>query len=154
MLFTTLALLTTALAAPTELVSRATAQCGQYQQQTSGAYTLYTNGWGWSSGTGSQCSQIDSLTGSTLAWSTTWSWSGTANQVKSYTNVAIPFTKKQISAYTSIPTTWKWSQTGTSVRGNGTYIFVLTVSPGVQKTATYFGPTYQHTFMETRLTFV
>jgi xyloglucan-specific endo-beta-1,4-glucanase len=122
MRFTTLpalALLSTALAVPTELVSRAAAQCGQYQSQTSGPYTLYTNGWGWSSGTGSQCSQVDSLTGSSLAWSTTWSWSGTPNQVKSYTNIDTPFTKKQLSAYTSIPTTWKWNYTGSSLRVNG-----------------------------------
>jgi xyloglucan-specific endo-beta-1,4-glucanase len=124
MLFATLALLLSsiALAAPTDLLAtRATSQCGQYQSQSSGAYTLYTNGWGWSSGTGSQCSQIDSLSGSTLAWSTTWSWSGTSNQVKSYTNVETGFTKKQIGGYTSIPTTWKWSYTGTDLRVNGMY---------------------------------
>ena len=118
-----LALLSSALGAPASsphLVSRATAQCGQYQSQSSGPYTLYTNGWGWSSGVGSQCSQIDSLTGSSLAWSTTWSWSSTPNQVKSYTNVETGYTKKQLSAYTSIPTTWKWSYTGTDLRVNGT----------------------------------
>jgi xyloglucan-specific endo-beta-1,4-glucanase len=95
-------------------------QCSQYTSQSSGPYTLYTNGWGWSSGTGSQCSQIDSLSGSNLAWSTTWSWSGTPNQVKSYTNVETGFTKKQISTYTSMPTTWKWNYTGTDLRVNGT----------------------------------
>jgi xyloglucan-specific endo-beta-1,4-glucanase len=116
----TLLLASTTLATPIELSTRATSQCSQYQSQSSGAYTLYTNGWGWSSGTGSQCSQIDSLSGSTLAWSTTWSWSGTVNQVKSYTNVETGFTKKQISTYTSMPTTWKWSYTGTDLRVNGT----------------------------------
>jgi xyloglucan-specific endo-beta-1,4-glucanase len=125
MLFATLALLlsSAALAAPTDLLTtRATSQCGQYQSQSSGAYTLYTNGWGWSSGTGSQCSQIDSLSGSTLTWTTTWSWTGTANQVKSYTNVETGFTKKQISTYTSIPTTWKWSYVGTDLRVNGMHL--------------------------------
>jgi hypothetical protein len=114
-------LLSSAFAAPLaepELVSRAT-QCGQYQSQSSGPYTLFTNGWGWSSGSGSQCSQIDSLTGSSLAWSTTWSWANTPNQVKSYTNVEIPFTKKTIGSYTSMPTTWKWAYTGTNLRVNG-----------------------------------
>jgi xyloglucan-specific endo-beta-1,4-glucanase len=113
--------LSTALALPSNpLIPRATSQCSQYTSQSSGPYTLYTNGWGWSSGTGSQCSQIDSLSGSNLAWSTTWSWSGTPNQVKSYTNVETGFTKKQISTYTSMPTTWKWNYTGTDLRVNGT----------------------------------
>lgn len=114
----------TTLAAPVPEpgpVERAAALCGQYQSQGSGAYTLATNGWGWSSGTGSQCSQINSLTGNTLAWQSTWSWSGTSNQVKSYTNVQTGFTKKQLSAYTSIPTTWNWSYTGTSLRNNVAY---------------------------------
>jgi hypothetical protein len=119
--FVALALLSNVLAAPVsevDLAKRA-AQCGQYQSQSSGAYTLFTNGWGWSSGIGSQCSQIDSLSGNSLAWSTTWSWSGTSNQVKSYTNVETGFTKKQISTYTSMPTAWKWVYTGTSLRVNG-----------------------------------
>ena len=117
--FIILLLSSSAFAAPADLLPRATAQCGQYQSQASGSYTLYTNGWGWSSGTGSQCSQIDSLTGTTLAYSTTWSWSGTPNQVKSYTNVETTFTKKQLSAYTSMQTAWKWSYTGTDLRVNG-----------------------------------
>ncbi|RYN24842.1 hypothetical protein AA0112_g8825 [Alternaria arborescens] len=116
-----LLLSSSAFASPTNLLPRATAQCGQYQSQASGPYTLYTNGWGWSSGTGSQCSQIDSLTGTTLAYSTTWSWSGTTNQVKSYTNVETTFTKKQLSSYTSMPTAWKWSYTGTDLRVNVAY---------------------------------
>jgi xyloglucan-specific endo-beta-1,4-glucanase len=122
MLFSTFIILllsSNSFAAPADLLPRATAQCGQYQSQTSGPYTLYTNGWGWSSGTGSQCSQIDSLTGTTLAYSTTWSWSGTPNQVKSYTNVETTFTKKQLSTYTSMPTARKWSHTGTDLRVNG-----------------------------------
>jgi len=122
MLFTTATLLllsSTTLAAPATLLPRA-AQCGQYQSQSSGPYTLYTNGWGFSSGTGSQCSQIDSYSSTAgLAWSTTWSWSGTPNQVKSYTNVETGFTKKQIGTYTSMPTTWKWGYTGTDLRVNG-----------------------------------
>lgn len=64
-----------ALAAPAPapvLDERATQQCGQYQSQSNGAYTLSTNGWGWSSGTGSQCSEINSVSGNTIAWDTTW----------------------------------------------------------------------------------
>ncbi|KAK5689280.1 hypothetical protein LTR17_026371 [Elasticomyces elasticus] len=138
---TSLLFLGSALAAPTPfsaLEERATQQCGQYQQQSNGGYTLSTNGWGWSSGTGSQCSEINSVSGTTIAvsfrenlsethalilqqWDTTWSWSGTATQVKSYTNVQSGFTQKQLSLYKSIPTTWKWSYTGTNLAANVAY---------------------------------
>ena len=93
--FASLLVLGTALAAPTpSLEMRATQQCGQYQSQQSGGYTLSTSGWGWSSGTGSQCSEINSVTSGSIAWDTTWTWSGTATQVKSYTNVQKSFTQK------------------------------------------------------------
>jgi len=121
-LLPTLALLPWAIAHPVaepELVSRATQQCGQYQSQSSGPYTLSTNGWGWATGKGSQCSEINSLTGNSLAWDTTWTWSGGPTSVKSYTNVQTYFSQKQLSAYTSIPTTWNWGYTGTNLSNNG-----------------------------------
>ena len=67
--------------APTKVLDpRVASQCGQYSSLSTGSYTLYTNEWGASTATsGSQCSEIDSLTGSSLAWSTSWSWSGGTN---------------------------------------------------------------------------
>ena len=119
-----LILAVTAYAAPTPhaegLSERAVQQCGQYQTQYQGPYNLATNGWGWSTGTGSQCSQINSVSGNTIAWETSWSWSGGPTSVKSYTNVQQnSYSRKPLSQYTSIPTTWKWSQTGTSLSSNG-----------------------------------
>lgn len=112
-----------ALAAPTpeaELEERATQQCGQYQTQSQGGYTLATNGWGWQTGTGSQCSQINSVSGSTVAWDTTWTWSGGPTSVKSYTNVQQnSYARKPLSQYTSMPTTWKWTLTGSNLNSNG-----------------------------------
>lgn len=71
-----------ALSAPTKaLEPRGPSQCGQYSSISTGSYTIYTNEWGASTGTGSQCSQIDGLSGSSLAWSTTWSWSGGTNSM-------------------------------------------------------------------------
>ena len=94
---------------PTKVLQpRGPSQCGQYTSVSTGVYTVYANMWGASSGSGSQCSQIDGLAGSSLAWSTTWTWANTPNQVKSYTNVAISSTSKQLSQYISIPTTWAW----------------------------------------------
>lgn len=112
----------TATAAPTsspDLEKRAQ-QCGQYQLQSQGPYTLATNGWGWSTGTGSQCSQINSVSGNTIAWDTTWTWSGAPTSVKSYTNVQQnSYARKPLRQYTSMPTTWRWSQTGTRLGSNG-----------------------------------
>ncbi|RMZ12992.1 hypothetical protein D0864_00551 [Hortaea werneckii] len=114
----------TAFAAPTDspIQERATQQCGQYQTQYNGAYSLATNGWGWSTGTGSQCSEINSVSGNTIAWDTTWSWSGGPTSVKSYTNIQQQsYPKKQLGQYSSMPTTWKWSYAGTNLAANGEY---------------------------------
>ncbi|KAL8942981.1 MAG: hypothetical protein Q9216_001337 [Gyalolechia sp. 2 TL-2023] len=116
------AFLVPCLAIPTgTLHPRGPSQCGQYTSVSTGGYTIYANQWGASTGTGSQCSQIDALSGTSLAWSTTWSWSGSENSVKSYTNVESPMTRKPLSQYTSIPTTWSWSYSGTSLRANVAY---------------------------------
>ncbi|MCJ1394958.1 hypothetical protein MMC18_007839 [Xylographa bjoerkii] len=111
-----------ALAAPTQaLEPRGASQCGQYTSISTGSYTIYANEWGSSTGTGSQCSQINGLTGSTLAWSTSWSWSGGPNNVKSYTNVEAPLISKPLSQYSSIKTNWTWSYTGTNIVANVAY---------------------------------
>ena len=108
-LLTCVSLVACCLSAPTKVLERrGPSQCGQYTSISTGSYTVYANQWGASTGTGSQCSQIDALTGTSLAWSTTWSWSGNENSVKSYTNVESPFTRKPLSQYTSIPTSWSW----------------------------------------------
>lgn len=120
-----LALSSSIYAAPTpaSLEARGPSQCGQYSSISTGGFTVYSNEWGASTSgtTGSQCSYIDSLTGSSLAWHTTWTWAGTSTQVKSYTNAEVSLAQKAVSAYTTIPTTWKWSYTGTNLACNGTY---------------------------------
>jgi xyloglucan-specific endo-beta-1,4-glucanase len=61
--------------------------CGQWDQVTSGTYTLFLNQWGASGATsGSQCAQVMSQSGNEIAWMTNWTWTG-GNGVKSYTNV-------------------------------------------------------------------
>lgn len=113
----------TALAAPIlepKIQERATQQCGQYQTQYQGPYNLATNGWGWSTGTGSHCSQINSVSGNTIAWDTTWTWTGGPTSVKSYTNVQLNnYARKPLGQYVSMPSIWRWSQTGTSLNSNG-----------------------------------
>ena len=100
-----------ALAAPTPtataLEKRASTYCGQWDSVTTGAYTLYNNLWGESSGSGSQCTTYTSLRSSTLKWSTSWSWSGGSSSVKSYANARITV-NKALSAISKIASTWDW----------------------------------------------
>lgn len=105
----------TAVAAPTDLSSvdsdlakRATTYCDAFGSFSSAYYTFYHNNWGAASGTGSQCTTFSSTSGQTVSWSTSWSWSGGSNQVKSYSNVAVTNVNKQLSAVNSINSVWKW----------------------------------------------
>jgi xyloglucan-specific endo-beta-1,4-glucanase len=114
--FAPLSLLTMALAAvgdaaavPTKTLNRRSDFCDQWGSTTTGSYIVYNNLWGQSYDTsGKQCTGVDSLSGSNIAWHTSWSWAGTANQVKSYANVALNFTAKKLSAVSSIKSNWKW----------------------------------------------
>ena len=110
LLFTLLATLVSSFAAPTGIIEpRAVVSlCAQYASVETGAYILYNNLWGESAGTGSQCSQVNSLSGSVMAWSTTWSWSGGPYNVKSYANVVVDVTSKPLSKLKTIPTHWAW----------------------------------------------
>lgn len=103
-------LATTAFAAPTKTIAeRSTQLCDQWSSLTTGGYTVYNNLWGeGNADSGSQCTTFDSLSGSTVAWSTSWSWSGGSSSVKSYANVAIEDIGKQISSVSSLSTTWDW----------------------------------------------
>jgi xyloglucan-specific endo-beta-1,4-glucanase len=38
---------------------------------------------------GSQCTTVTSDSGNSLVWSTSWSWEGASNQVKSYANAVV-----------------------------------------------------------------
>ncbi|GAP83653.1 putative glycosyl hydrolase family 12 [Rosellinia necatrix] len=111
-----------ALATPTPTVDkRATTFCGQWDSVQTGSYIVYNNLWGQSSGSGSQCTTVNSLSGNNVAWSTSWSWSGGQYNVKSYANAVVQTAAKQISAISSIPTTWKYSYTGSNMVANVAY---------------------------------
>jgi xyloglucan-specific endo-beta-1,4-glucanase len=114
--FAPLSVLSLALAAvssaspdPSKTLARRANFCDQWGSVTTGSYIVYNNLWGQSYDTsGTQCTGIDSLSGSTIAWHTSWSWAGTANQVKSFANVALKFTAQKLSAVNSIESTFKW----------------------------------------------
>jgi xyloglucan-specific endo-beta-1,4-glucanase len=99
-----------ALATPTPTVDkRATSFCGQWDSLQTGSYIVYNNLWGRDAGTGSQCTTVNSLSGNSVAWSTSWSWSGGSYNVKSYANAVVKTAAKKISAISSIPSTWKYT---------------------------------------------
>lgn len=60
-------------ASPTPTIEKRAEICGQWDSATTGSYTLYQDLWGEdNASSGSQCSEIDSLSGSDIAWHTTY----------------------------------------------------------------------------------
>ncbi|VDB91665.1 unnamed protein product [Peniophora sp. CBMAI 1063] len=61
-------------AAPaSDITTRATSYCGQWDQVTVGTYTLFLDQWGLSgASSGSDCATIDSQSGNTVAWTDDW----------------------------------------------------------------------------------
>lgn len=93
----------------TALEKRSTTFCGSYGSETSGQYTFYHNNWGASYATsGSQCTTFNDLDSNTASWSTSWTWAGGSNYVKSYSNVAVTDVNKKLSSISTINSTWKW----------------------------------------------
>ncbi|KIJ55836.1 glycoside hydrolase family 12 protein [Sphaerobolus stellatus SS14] len=104
--------------------------CGQWDQVNVGTYTLFLDQWGASGATsGSQCAQIMSLSGNTIAWKTDFNWVG-GNGVKSFTNIQQNSgAKKQLSAIKSIETTWKWSMSSSSIVADVAYDLFTASTP-------------------------
>jgi len=97
--------------------------CGQFDElTTSNHYIIFNNLWGESAATsGSQCTTLNSASGSSVAWSTEWTWVGGPFNVKSFANANLVFTPKQISAIKSIPTTMDYTYTGSSMVADVAY---------------------------------
>ncbi|KAF2735670.1 endoglucanase-1 [Polyplosphaeria fusca] len=119
-----------ARAAPAQTVSKRADMCGQWDSQVSGPYTLYQDLWGMSSASsGSQCSAVDGISGSTLKWHTKWAWSGGQGSVKSYANVVTNLTMKPLSQISYLPSAWKWTYTGSSIVANVAYDLFTSTNP-------------------------
>ncbi|KAJ4373277.1 hypothetical protein N0V83_003571 [Neocucurbitaria cava] len=111
-----------ALAAPTATIQKRADYCGQWDSTVTGTYTVYNNLWGQADATsGSQCTGVDGLSGTTLKWHTSWTWAGGAGHVKSYANVVTKITQKALSSIKSLPSTWTWSYSGSSIVANVAY---------------------------------
>ncbi|KAF4540151.1 Xyloglucan-specific endo-beta- -glucanase a protein [Lasiodiplodia theobromae] len=112
-----------AAAAPSKTINRRADFCDQWGSVETGSYIVYNNLWGQANAdSGSQCTGVDSLSGDTLAWHTSWTWTGGAGQVKSYANVVLNnIEQKQLSAISSIPSTWKWTYAGSDLVADVAY---------------------------------
>ncbi|PBK71480.1 concanavalin A-like lectin/glucanase [Armillaria solidipes] len=122
-------------AAPSELQKRLdiSTHCGQYDSVNTGIYTLYLNQWGKNGATsGQSCAAVTSTSGNNVAWTTSWTWSGSGDGVKSYTNInANNGVNVKLSAINSIKSSWTWSQTTSgTVTANVAYDLFTSSSAG------------------------
>ncbi|KAL2825855.1 concanavalin A-like lectin/glucanase domain-containing protein [Aspergillus pseudoustus] len=95
--------------------------CEQYGGTSSSGYSINNNLWGRDSGSGWQCSYLNSISSSGISWQTTWNWSGGQNSVKSYANSGRDLTKKHVSDISTIPTSVEWSYDRSDIRANVAY---------------------------------
>ncbi|KAG6577985.1 Cell 12A endoglucanase [Phytophthora cinnamomi] len=110
--------------------------CDQWGTTKTNDYIIYNNLWGESSATsGSQCTGLDSSSGSTVAWHTNWTWAGASSSVKSYANAALQFDAVQLSSVSSIPTTMEYSldYSGTIVADVSYDLFTASTATGDNK---------------------
>ncbi|KAL3666031.1 hypothetical protein V7S43_008824 [Phytophthora oleae] len=107
--------------------------CDQWGTATTDDYIIYNNLWGESYATsGSQCTGLDSSSGSTVAWHTNWTWAGASSSVKSYANAALQFDAVELSSVSSIPTMMEYSldYSGTIVADVSYDLFTSSTSDG------------------------
>ncbi|KAJ5629932.1 hypothetical protein N7528_003589 [Penicillium herquei] len=111
------------------LTERSTETCDQWGTITTGSYIVYNDLWGEDYATsGEQCVGVTSLSGTTLAWYTTWTWEGASSNVKSFANAALSFTAATLSSITSIESTWEWSYSNTDIDADVAYDMFLASS--------------------------
>ncbi|OLN97163.1 putative xyloglucan-specific endo-beta-1,4-glucanase A 1 [Colletotrichum chlorophyti] len=126
-----LAVSAAAVPTPTSLDKRATKMCDTWGSLQTGGFTIYQNNWGKAQATsGSQCTTFESLKSGSVAWSTSWTWTGGQGQVKSYANVALEKVNKPLSAIKSIPSKWTWTYTGSNMVADVAYDLWLAPSVG------------------------
>ncbi len=63
--------------------------CTAYAAIDAGKYWINNNVWGADGASGSQCIWSTCISGNTIGWGTRYSWSGAANQVKSYASAVL-----------------------------------------------------------------
>jgi xyloglucan-specific endo-beta-1,4-glucanase len=105
---------------------------GKWESVEVGQYSLLNNLWNEQNAAwGYQGSQLTSLSGSTIAWTTTYTWTG-GSQVKSFANIQLNTgINQQLSEIYSISTAWQWSlSTNGTVSADVAYDMFTSYTPG------------------------
>ncbi|KAL1893508.1 hypothetical protein Sste5346_006336 [Sporothrix stenoceras] len=95
--------------------------CDTYGYYANYTWYINNNEWGASSGTGSQCTYVDSANTGGVSWHTDWTWSGGTNNVKSYPYSGRDLTVELVSDISQISNSVQWSYTGTDIRADVAY---------------------------------
>jgi xyloglucan-specific endo-beta-1,4-glucanase len=92
---------------------QAASLCSQYAYYAANGYEFNNNNWGkGSASSGSQCTTVQSTSGSGVSWSTSWTWQGGQDNVKSYANVGKQFARGiKVKNVKSMPTNIQWDCT-------------------------------------------
>ena len=99
--------------------------CTQYAYYAAASYEVLNNLWGKDSATsGSQCTYYEgTVDSSSIKWSSTWTWQGAQDNVKSYVYAGRILTKgNTVAKIKSLPTEVQWGYNTTNgVRANVAY---------------------------------
>lgn len=120
------------VAAPVTPVRRQAASlCDQYGYYAANGYEFNNNNWGkGAASSGSQCTTVQSTSGSGVSWSTSWTWQGGQDNVKSYANAGKQFAKGlKISNIKSLPTSIQWDYSNRDIRANVAYDVFTAADP-------------------------
>jgi xyloglucan-specific endo-beta-1,4-glucanase len=104
--------------------------CDQFAYHNEAGWYFNNNEWGSGSGSGDQCTHVDSVGSSGVSWHTEWSWSGGENNVKSYPYSGRELSdKKLVNTIGKIPSGADWSYSGSDIRANVAYDIFTAADP-------------------------
>lgn len=104
--------------------------CEQFAYHLESGYGINNNLWGSQFGSGSQCTYVDSMEFSGIAWHVDWSWQGEPYNVKSYPYSGLEFAeKKLLSDVRSLPMAVDWTYHGDDIRANVAFDLFTAADP-------------------------
>jgi xyloglucan-specific endo-beta-1,4-glucanase len=117
---------------------QAASLCSQYAYYAANGYEFNNNNWGkGAASSGSQCTTVQSTSGSGVSWSTNWQWQGGQDNVKSYANVGKQFARGiKVNNIKSLQTSITWDyQPRDGVRANVAYDVFTAADPNHDKSS-------------------
>ncbi|TLD28628.1 hypothetical protein PspLS_03627, partial [Pyricularia sp. CBS 133598] len=109
--------------------------CEQYGYWSGNGYYVNNNMWGRNSGTGSQCTYVDSSSSNHVSWRSTWQWSGGQNNVKSYPYSGRTIQRgRTIASINSMPSVVQWNYNNGNIRANVAYDLFTSTDPNRDNT--------------------